>query len=84
MECGQAEGIKAKKLRGDWDGYGRPRMMDIKKFALYYRRVLSGRIRPTQLMKELNLTTPTYYRYVRQIKGDTELFYLARGEGDNV
>ena len=63
----QAEGILAKKERGEWQDYGRPRAMSLSEFAKQYSRVLSKEIRPFQLMKELNLTSPTYYRYVKQL-----------------
>ena len=68
----QAEGILAKKERGEWQDYGRPRAMSLSKFAEQYRRVLSKEIRPFQLMKELNLTSPTYYRYVKQLAATKE------------
>ena len=63
----QAEGIEAKKARGEWQDYGRPRSMSLSDFEKQYSRVLSKEIRPFQLMKELNLTSPTYYRYVKQL-----------------
>ena len=63
----QAEGIEAKKARGEWQDYGRPRAMSLSDFAQQYSRVLSKEIRPFQLMKELDLTSPTYYRYVKQL-----------------
>lgn len=64
----QREGIEAKKARGEWDDYGRPRIMDLDRFKKEYIRVLSGNIKPFELMKELGLTKPTYYRYVKQLQ----------------
>lgn len=64
----QAEGIEAKKARGEWDDYGRPRALNIDTFRTEYQRVLSGAIKPFQLMKELGLTKSTYYRYVKEIQ----------------
>ncbi len=58
----QREGI-AMKVRGDWDDYGRPRAMDYDVFAVNYEKVLSGEVRPFELMRQLGLTKPTYYRY---------------------
>lgn len=59
----QKEGIQAKKARGEWDDYGRPRVLDKDTFAKYYKRVLSKEMKPVEVMKLLNLTKPTYYRY---------------------
>ena len=63
----QAEGIEAKKARGEWEDYGRPRALDIDTFKKEYQRVISGAIKPFQLMRELNLTKATYYRYVKEL-----------------
>ncbi|MBE6089849.1 MAG: recombinase family protein [Clostridium beijerinckii] len=62
----QREGIAAKKARGEWDDYGRPRALDFEKFSKEYKRVLDGSIKPTECMKLLGLTKPTYYRYVKE------------------
>lgn len=64
----QREGIEAKKVRGDWDDYGRPSAIDIEDFKIQYQRVIGGQIRPTELMKQLGISKSTYYRYVDQIK----------------
>lgn len=62
----QSEGIEAKKKRGEWDDYGRPRAMSFEKFSKEYKRVLNGEMRPFELMHELQLTRPTFYRYKKQ------------------
>lgn len=62
----QREGIEAKKLRGEWEDYGRPRSMDFNAFCKEYKRVINGEIRPFALMNELNLTRATFYRYKKQ------------------
>ncbi|MGL5568873.1 MAG: recombinase family protein [Cetobacterium sp.] len=62
----QEEGIAAKKARGEWDEYGRPRVVKHKKFAKEYQRVLVGDIKPIECMKILGLTKPTYYRYKKE------------------
>ena len=62
----QAEGIAEMKKRGEWERYGRPKAMSFEEFSLNYERVLSGEIKPFELIKELGLTKPTYYRYKRQ------------------
>lgn len=62
----QREGIAAKKARGEWEDYGRPRALDFDKFAKYYKRVLNKELKPTEVMNLLGLTKPTYYRYARE------------------
>ena len=64
----QREGIEAKKARGDWDDYGRPAVMSIEDFAAEYQKVLSGEIKPFELMKKLGMSKTTYYRYVKKFK----------------
>lgn len=62
----QKEGIAAMKERGEWDKYGRPRKVSKEEFAREYQRVLSGEVRSCDLMRKLNLTNSTYFRYVRE------------------
>lgn len=62
----QSEGIAAKKARGEWDDYGRPRALDFDKFCKEYKRVLDGDIKPFECMKLLGITKPTYYRYAKE------------------
>ncbi len=62
----QREGIDTKKLRGEWDDYGRPAAMDYKRFAAAYTRVVNREIGPTDLRRELGLTHSTFYRYRAQ------------------
>ncbi|MGL5765180.1 MAG: recombinase family protein [Sarcina sp.] len=62
----QREGMEAKKARGDWDDHGRPRALEFDKFSKEYDRVLRGELKPTECMKLLGLTKPTYYRYKKQ------------------
>lgn len=64
----QREGIDAKKARGDWDNYGRPRVMNLETFSQEYRLVQQGKKRPFELMKELGMTKPTFYRYKNLIE----------------
>ena len=59
----QREGIAAKKLRGEWDDYGRPAAIDKKTFDKEFERVVRKEIGPTALRRELNLTHTTFYRY---------------------
>lgn len=62
----QKEGIEAKKARGEWGDYGRPRALDLNEFIKYYKLVLSKDLRPKDVMDKLNLTKPTYYRYIKE------------------
>lgn len=64
----QREGIEAKKLRGDWDNYGRPAVMSDEAFATEYQKVLDGTMKPFELMRKLGMKKTTYYRYVSRIK----------------
>ncbi|MGG7177214.1 recombinase family protein [Clostridium paraputrificum] len=59
----QREGIAAKKSRGEWNDYGRPRALEFDKFSKEYKRVLAGDIKPVECMRLLGITKPTYYRY---------------------
>lgn len=64
----QQEGIEAKKARGEWGNYGRPRLMSAADFARHYQRVIDGSIGSLALMRELGLNKDTYFRYVREYK----------------
>ena len=59
----QREGMEAKKLRGEWDEVGRPRAIEQEKFNQEVIRVVQKEVTPTQLQRELGLTSSTYYRY---------------------
>lgn len=62
----QREGMAAKKARGEWEDYGRPRALNFEKFSKEYKRVLAGDIKPVECMKLLGITKPTYYRYAKE------------------
>ena len=62
----QREGIDAKKRRGEWDDYGRPRKVDFSIFKPEYEKVLRGELKPSELQRQLALPSTTYYRYVKQ------------------
>ena len=63
----QREGIDAKKARGDWDNYGRPHVMSMEDFSREYQKVLSGELRPFELMMLLKMNKTTFYRYVKRL-----------------
>lgn len=62
----QKEGIEAKKARGEWDNYGRPRIVDSLEFAKYYKRVLQGKLKPVEVMSLMNINKSAYYRYRKE------------------
>ncbi len=62
----QREGIQSKKDRGEWDNYGRPKKMDLTSFSSEYQKVVNGTIKPFELMRELQLSKGTFYRYKKQ------------------
>lgn len=63
----QREGIQAKKDRGEWSDYGRPAIMSDEDFAKEYQKVLSGEIKPFNLMRQLSMKKSTFYRYIKRI-----------------
>lgn len=64
----QREGIEEKKRRGEWDNYGRPRLMTLEEFRVEYKSVEEGRLKPTDLMRKLGMRESTYYKYRAEIK----------------
>ena len=62
----QTEGIAAKKARGEWDDYGRPRAIDYGVFKEAYEKVLAGEIKPFACAKVLGLKISTYYKYKKR------------------
>ena len=74
----QSEGIAAKKARGEWDDYGRPRALDFEKFSKEYKRVTDGDIKPFECMKLLGITKPTYYRYAKEYNETNKQSYESR------
>lgn len=66
----QKEGIAAKKARGEWSDYGRPRALDFDKFVKEYKRVLKGEIRPVECMKLLDISKAAYYRYRKEYENN--------------
>lgn len=68
----QREGIQAKKDRGEWENYGRPRKMRKEDFAIHYQRVVDNEIGTLALMRELGLNKDTFFRYVREFKREKQ------------
>lgn len=63
----QREGIETMKLRGEWEKYGRPRVLSLEEFKINYDRVKRKETTATKLMKELNISDSTYYRYKKEL-----------------
>lgn len=61
----QAEGIAAKKARGEWDDYGRPRK-DIDNLSEYRRQVETGETTVTAVCKRLGISRNTWYERVKE------------------
>lgn len=68
----QREGIQAKKERGEWENYGRPKAIEIDSFREAYKQVQDGTKTPTALYRELGLTKATFYRYKKMIDSENE------------
>ncbi len=64
----QREGIEAKKVRGEWNDYGRHRVMTPDEFAKQYKKVEQGKIGSLELMRQLKMKRSTYFKYVNEYK----------------
>ena len=62
----QAEGIVAKKARGEWDDYGRPKKV-IENFSDYRRMVANGETTVTAACKELGISRNTWYERAKEM-----------------
>lgn len=62
----QLEGLAAKKARGEWDEMGRPRKISLEEFGAYYEEFLEGNMKPTEIMRKMNLKKSTYYKYANE------------------
>jgi len=65
-ETRQREGIQAKKERGEWNDYGRPRVIDFDVFAAEYEKVVRGEMKPFECANRLGMKIPTFYGYKRR------------------
>ena len=62
----QQEGIQAKKAKGDWDNYGRPKAIDFEVFAAEYEKVKRGEMKPFECARSLGMKIPSFYGYKRK------------------
>lgn len=72
----QKEGIEAKKDRGEWGDYGRPRKLSLAAFGERFEDVLNGKIKPYELMKEMGLKEATFYKYRKEYLNQKRLSKL--------
>ena len=63
----QTEGMQAKKERGEWADYGRLAKMSIEEFRKEYQKVVLGSMKPFELMRQLEMSKTTFYRYVSKL-----------------
>lgn len=59
----QREGIEAKKARGEWEDYGRPRKVKREIFEKEYRKYTRR-----EFMKKYNISSSTYSNYLKELK----------------
>lgn len=62
----QREGIAAKKARGEWDDYGRPRVAKPQNWNDVISKWRCGEITAVKAMELLNLKKSTFYKFVKQ------------------
>lgn len=67
----QSEGIQAMKDRGEWGKYGRPKAIDYDVFKVEFQKVVSGQLKPFECMRQLGMTTPTFYRYKKKFESES-------------
>lgn len=61
----QREGIEAKKLRGEWDDYGRPRIQKPDNWNEIIRMWKNGEITAVEAMKRTGIKKGTFYRLAK-------------------
>ena len=63
----QREGIEAKKARGEWDDYGRPKKMDVEEFRKEYNKALENNMSQQDVISALGISNSTFFRYKKMI-----------------
>lgn len=66
----QREGIAAKKARGDWDNYGRPRIPKPDNWNVVISKWERGEITAVKAMELTNLKKTTFYKMVKEKCGE--------------
>ena len=62
----QKEGIEAKKLRGDWDNYGRPKVEKPSNWNEVIEKLNAKEITAVQAMKMLRLKKSSFYKLLKE------------------
>lgn len=63
----QRMGIEAKKARGEWNEYGRPRKVSRERFKEYYVNYLDDKLTIEECMEQLNISKTTFLRYEKEL-----------------
>jgi len=64
----QQEGIKAKKDRGEWDDYGRPKKeMDMNAVSDFREKIKKGEMTVTECCKQLGISRRTWYNRIKEV-----------------
>lgn len=63
----QKMGIVAKKERGEWEEYGRPRLISRECFANEYQKVKKNQITEKELQEKLGISFSTFQRYKKEL-----------------
>lgn len=61
----QREGIEAKKARGEWADYGRPRKMALDQFQRVYEEGKKVGLSNLQIAEQNKIAKSTYYKYIK-------------------
>lgn len=64
----QREGIAAKKARGEWDDYGRPRVEKPKEWPEVITLLTAKQITAVEAMRRLNMKKTTFYKFLKREK----------------
>ena len=62
----QREGIAAKKARGEWEDYGRPKAVKPQNWDEVIARWKNGEITAVKAMEMMNMKKSTFYKLVKQ------------------
>lgn len=68
----QKGGIEAKKARGEWEEYGRPKKMELEKFEEAYVMLKQENKTQQEVIEELGISNSTYFRYKRRLNTGTD------------